>query len=69
MGLQPSGSIEQIRADLQPIEYFRKGDSFKAQGRYWEAIQFYYKAVEINPDDEKAYCNIGFSLKALGRNL
>jgi tetratricopeptide (TPR) repeat protein len=49
------------------IDWVEKGDSFKDQGKFDEAIQAYDKAIEINPQEEIAWNTKAKTLKALGR--
>lgn len=52
---------------LTAYEYRKKGGVFGKQGKHEEAIPWFSKAVEINPNYAEAYFDRGFSYHSLNR--
>jgi len=46
----------------------KEGDICDSQGRYEEAINFYDKVLQIDPDDADAWFNKGITLKKMGKH-
>ncbi len=46
----------------------KEGDIRDSQGRYEEAINFYDKVLQIDPDDADAWFNKGITLKKMGKH-
>ncbi len=62
------GAIRKIEeAFLDDTNYLRAGDEFRKQGEYHNAIRWYRRALEINPDNAAVHVNWGISLLALGK--
>jgi len=60
--------------NIQILEsaYFNNGNSYNQIGKYQEAINFYKKAIELNPTNDFIYFNLGFmyeSVNSLGEAL
>jgi tetratricopeptide (TPR) repeat protein len=49
------------------LYYFEKGNSLQEKNLHNEAIEFFNKAIDINPNDERYYISKSNSLKALGK--
>jgi len=52
---------------LKTQDYFNKGGALGDLGRHDEALEMFDKAIEINPQFDKAYYNKGLALGNLGR--
>lgn len=57
-------ALEQVNA---AGDWFKKGRELAANHSYEEAIKAYDIAIQMNPEDAKAWYNKGNALKALGR--
>jgi Flp pilus assembly protein TadD len=51
-----------------PSDFARQGDLHFEGGRYQEAIPFYQKALEANPQDADTWNDLGLALHYTGRN-
>ncbi|CAC9505607.1 hypothetical protein [uncultured Gammaproteobacteria bacterium] len=47
-------------------EYIEKGNNNYHKSEFEKAIEAYKKAIEINPDSDMAYCNMGLAYDKLG---
>jgi tetratricopeptide (TPR) repeat protein len=62
------GAIRKIReAFLDDSNYLRAGDEFRKQGEYENAIRWYRRALDINPNNAAVHVNWGTSLLSLGK--
>ena len=65
--LEP-GAIREIQEQfLDDTNYVRAGNEFRKQGEYENAIQWYRKALDLNPDNAPAHNNWGTCLLHLGK--
>jgi len=52
---------------MQGSELLKSARQSQDEGLYTESIEKYSKAIEINPDDDVAYCNLGLALSELAK--
>ncbi len=65
--LEP-GAIREIQEQfLDDTNYVRAGNEFRKQGEYENAIRWYRKALDLNPDNAPAHNNWGTCLLHLGK--
>lgn len=61
-------AIEHIEeAFLDDSNYLRAGDEYRKQGEFANAINWYHRALDINPDNAMVHTNFGSCLLSLGR--
>lgn len=61
--------LESLKQDKQRLEaslHVNSALKLQTQGKYDEAINYYVKALEINPNDSKLHYNIGTAFQAKG---
>ncbi len=62
------GAIKRIQEQfLDDTNYLRVGDAFRFQGEYDNAIRWYRRALDINPENAAAEANWGACLLELGK--
>ena len=49
------------------ISYFKQGNTYTAEGKLDRAIEFYQKALELNPNYQDSYLNLGIVLRRQGK--
>lgn len=54
-------------AFLDDSNYLRAGDEYRKQGEFANAINWYHRALDINPDNAMVHTNFGSCLLSLGR--
>ena len=59
-----TGTLKQID---QSYEDFKKGNELLANSKYEEAIIYFQKVVDLNPEDDRAYNNIGLAFNNMGK--
>lgn len=63
--LAPSETANQVSSDSADAQ-FEAGNSYIQAGRWTEAVTAYHKVIELNPNYQAAYANLGVAYYQLG---